>query len=473
MKNRSKVLSVLLVLSLLSGCGAAGAEAAKGTEATEAGETAVQADSTDELFLFLTEGTSKSLAFPLTKEQAAQVENAGADKVTWTLHRVAPYGNPADGIFIPIHGEEKMYPNEKETIDLATIYFNDMNEYGQPFSMERFETKLDGSTLILDFATTPVSTEGRPGMPHDSGGRFIDICGAFTLTAELDGDTLATLENVTIKPYPSFHTMWEIYDELDRLAKEGDDDSATPQPYVEYGVMGQSYLGYDMPYLIVARDSASVQKWLDLSEQAEETGTAVTDELSRAGDDDYQVPVMYSNIHANEVAATDAVLEFTRMLIEEPSIEYKKLTGFTEKGKAKSEEQRKELKMYTPELIADKCNYLGSIWDGSFDVSSVVEGFDDYYTSEKTTVNVADLLDDVFFILVPEENVDARMYYTRGSATGLNLNRDNNFQVTPETQNMQHLIGTYDPVTLMEVHGEVPWFQLVPDHITGKIVNEA
>ena len=94
--------------------------------------------------------------------------------------------------------------------------------------------------------------------------------------------------------------------------------------------------------------------------------------------------------------------------------------------------------------------------------SAIVDGFDSFYTSEKITVNVADLLNDVFFILVPEENVDGRMYYTRGSASGYNLNRDNSLQVTPETQNMQHLIGAYDPVTLMELHGQVNGFQVEP-----------
>ena len=52
------------------------------------------------------------------------------------------------------------------------------------------------------------------------------------------------------------------------------------------------------------------------------------------------MPVLYSNVHANEVAAADAVLEFARQLIEEPSTTYMKLTGFTEEGKAKLEQQR-------------------------------------------------------------------------------------------------------------------------------------
>lgn len=468
MKAASRLLSVFLVLALVLSCSAcsSGADTAAGKE--EAGqegtgeELSAEVDSATELFMPLTEKTSKSLVFSLTEEQAAAVKKAGTDKVTWTLHRLAPYANPADGNFIPLHGEEKMYPNEKETIDFATIRFDGANGYGQPFSMERFETTLDGSTLKLDFTTTPVKYGFNDSIPHESGGRFLDICGEFTLTAELDGVTLASLTHVTIKPYASFHTMWEMYDEMLRLSKEGDDDASTSTPYVEYGVMGKSCLGYDMPYLIVARDSAAVQKWLDLSERAEETGTAAVEELQKSGDDDYQVPVLYSNVHANEIAAADAVLEFARQLIEEPSTTYTKLTGFTEEGKAKLEQQREEMGLYTPKLIEDKCNYLGSIWSNVMMDSGVVDGFESYYTSEKTTVNVADLLDDVFFILVPEENVDARMLYTRNSANGYNLNRDNSFQVMPETQNMQHLIGTYDPVTFLELHGLLEVFQIEP-----------
>ena len=468
MKAASRLLSVFLVLALTLSCSAcaSGTDTAAGKE--EAGqegtreELSAEVDSTTELFLPLTEKTSKSLVFSLTEEQAAAVKKAGADKVTWTLHRLAPYANPADGNFIPLHGEEKMYPNEKETIDFATIRFCDAQESGQAFSMERFETTLDGSTLKLDFTTTPVKYGANVSIPHESGGRFLDICGEFNLTAELDGVTLASLEHVTIKPYASFHTMWEMFDEIQRLAGEGDDDSATPKPYVEYGVMGKSCLGYDMPYLIVARDSAAVQKWLDLSEKAEETGTAVIEELQNSGDDDYQVPVLYSNVHANEIAAADAILEFARQLIEEPSTTYTKLTGFTEEGQAKLEQQRKEMGLHTSKLIEDKCNYLGSIWTNPMMDSGVVDGFDSYYTSEETTVNVTDLLDEVFFILVPEENVDARMHYTRNSANGHNLNRDNSFQVMPETQNMQHLIGTYDPVTFLELHGLLEVFQIEP-----------
>ena len=458
MNTSSRFLSVFLIILLMIACNVFVAQA----ETADEEKAFFQTGSPTELFLALSEKTTKSLAFPLTKVQAAQVEKAGVDRVNWTLHRIAPYANPADGKLIPIHGEVKMFPHERKTIDFATITYGEPDEYAPPFSMERFETTLDGTTLKLDFTTSPAMTAGNEGMPHESGGIYLDICGQFTLTAELDGMTLATLDNVTIKPYASFHTMWEIYDEMLRLAGKGDDDIATPEPYVKYGVMGQSYHGYDMPYLIVARDSRAVQKWLELSEQAEETGTAVIEELRRSGDADYQVPILYSNIHSNEVAAVDAVLEFARLLIEEPAIEYSKLTGFTEEGQTACQDQRAALGLHTPELVTEMTGYLGSIWPNANKVSGRVEGFDRYYTTEKTTVTVADLLDNVFFIIVPEENVEGRMYYTRAGGCGYDLNRDNCFQTMPETRNMQHLIGTYDPVTLAEVHGQVDEFQVEP-----------
>ena len=458
MKAISRFLSVFLVLSLMISCSTFPAQTAVAAEE----EPSIRADSSAGLFLSLTEKTCKSLTFPLTEDQAAQVEKAGADQVTWTLHRIAPYANPADGKFNPVHGEEKMFPHEKETIDFSTITYGDGTEDEPVFSMERFEAMLDGTTLKLDFTTSPTMYAGKAGIPHESGGKYMDICGQFTLTAELDGVALAALENVTIKPYASFHTMWEIYDELLRLAEEGDDSAATSRPYVEYGVMGQSSNGYDIPCLIIARDSKAVNKWLDLSERAEETGTAVIEELRRSGDEDYQVPILYSNIHSNEVAAVDAVLEFARLLVEEPAIEYDKITGFTAEGQAAYQAQRADLGLHTPRLVEGMTSYLGSIWPGKDKCSGRVEGFDRYYTIEKTLVTVADLLDDVFFIIVPEENVEGRMYYTRAAEGGYDLNRDNCFQTMPETRSMQHLIGAYDPVTLVELHGQVDEFQVEP-----------
>ncbi|MEE1039518.1 MAG: hypothetical protein U0L10_02225 [Lachnospiraceae bacterium] len=95
MKASSRFLSVFLVLALMLSCSACASGTGAAAGAEEAGEEAAgeeaagegfsaEEKSTTGLFLALTESTSKSLAFPLTEEQAAQVERAGADQVTWS-----------------------------------------------------------------------------------------------------------------------------------------------------------------------------------------------------------------------------------------------------------------------------------------------------------------------------------------------------------------------------------------------------
>ena len=83
MKAASGFLSVFLVLALILSC--SGCASGTGTETGKVeagqeetgGELSAGVDSTTDLFVPLTEKTSKSLVFPLTEEQAAQVEKAG------------------------------------------------------------------------------------------------------------------------------------------------------------------------------------------------------------------------------------------------------------------------------------------------------------------------------------------------------------------------------------------------------------
>ena len=131
--------------------------------------------------------------------------------------------------------------------------------------------------------------------------------------------------------------------------------------YVEQFSMGQSQgdnglESLDMPYLIVAKDKAAVDKGQEIKAEAESDPTALRKKLESGALGDYQVPVMYSNIHANEVAASDGILAFAWMLVETAAsesgtIDYDKLTGFTAAGKAELAEQMGPCLLYTSRCV--------------------------------------------------------------------------------------------------------------------------
>ncbi|MCR5664221.1 MAG: hypothetical protein K6G17_04980, partial [Oscillospiraceae bacterium] len=443
------ILALILIASMLMSFGACAAPA------EDAGAESV--------LICMDQSQDVTLSFQLNEAQLAAIEAAGADAVEWTLQRTATYANA--GEIHPINGETALFPNEKDVIPLKELTYGAPSRWVTPFGVvaDSVTASVDGSTLTLSFSTTAAVSRGNVSIPHSNGGDFLDICGVFTLTGTAGETTVATQENFTVKPYESYHTMWEIYAEIDRLASLGDDDASTAKPYVVKKSMGSSTAGYDMPYLIVAKDSKAVSNWLALAERAETEPEAVLKDLQSGKLKDFQVPVLYSNIHANETAASDAVLEFAAMLVENDKIEYTKLTGLTDAGKAKVEAQRAAQGLHTPELVAEMTSYLGAIWPSDeSQTSGVVENFDSYYESEETVITVDELLDDVFFLLVPEENVEGRLYNTRTSSNGFDLNRDNSFQVTNETQNMQQLIGMYNPVTHVELHGQVVGYQVEP-----------
>ena len=300
--------------------------------------------------------------------------------------------------------------------------------------------------------------------PHDEGGAYLDSCGYFKLTAtDKDGKVLGSVP-VKIAPYDSFHTMDEIYTELDDMVAAAKDSGIFVKKYSMGKSSGDIYEALDMPYLIVAKDQSAVTKWLEFTEKAETQPDQVIADIKAGKYDDIKVPVMYSNIHANEVAAADGIMEFAWMLVNaatgDGKLSYNNLTGFTAEGKTEFESEKAASKMAVPDLVKDSATYLG--WLTGDNSSSGIVDLDKYYEQETVNTTLDELLDNVFFILVPEENVEGRTYITREASNGYDLNRDNSFQTTEETQNMQKLIAAFNPVSLTEFHGRVSAFQCEP-----------
>ena len=406
------------------------------------------------------EGQEIALTIPVSGMSKSALEAAvAAGKVELALLRddSKPYVNEALYPYAYAGGPLSSWRTQGSTEQFTEVKLAAAEQNGKPVLSISFRAN---NYFYTTDRSTGVSTPDY-SVPHANGGYYIDLCGYFNLTATVSGKTVGSAP-VKVAPYESFNTMWELYTELDEIVKLGTQNGL----YVKRLSMGQSTAGRDMPYLIVADSKASVDNWLKLTEQVETDPDAVLKQIESGKLNDIRVPVMYSNIHSNEVAATDGVLAFAKLLVSEKTISYDVLTGFTAEGKAELQKEMRPVgksgSVAIPDLIKDKASYLGYLTAENNGLSGKVD-LKKYYTVETNTVSIKDeLLSDVFFLLVPEENVDGRTYLTRHSSNGYDLNRDNSFQTTSETANMQQLIGRYNPISFAEFHGRVKAFQCEP-----------
>lgn len=406
------------------------------------------------------EGQEIALTIPVSGMSKSALEAAvAAGKVELALLRddSKPYVNEALYPYAYAGGPLSSWRTQGSTEQFTEVKLAAAEQNGKPVLSISFRAN---NYFYTTNRSTGVSTPDY-SVPHANGGYYIDLCGYFNLTATVSGKTVGSAP-VKVSPYESFNTMWELYTELDEIVKLGTQNGL----YVKRLSMGQSTAGRDMPYLIVADSKASVDNWLKLTERAETEPDAVLKQIESGKLNDIRVPVMYSNIHSNEVAATDGVLAFAKLLVSEKTISYDVLTGFTAEGKAELQKEMgpvgKSGSVAIPDLIKDKASYLGYLTAENNGLSGKVD-LKKYYTVETNTVSIKnELLSDVFFLLVPEENVDGRTYLTRHSSNGYDLNRDNSFQTTSETANMQQLIGSYNPISFAEFHGRVKAFQCEP-----------
>ena len=296
--------------------------------------------------------------------------------------------------------------------------------------------------------------------PHNNGGAYLDICGYFNFNAIVAEKTVGSVA-AKVVPYDTFRTIYELYDDVDALA------NAETDLYVSRESMGRSTTdGYDIPYVIIADQKASVDRWLEYTELVEQDPDLVLAQLKEGKWDDLRVPMFASNVHSNENAAVNGILEFGHMLLENETVDVKTLTGFTDAGKALLAEEMEKNNAKTPDLIKDYASYLGYIrgengynhWTTSGSSKGLYSGqldLEKYYDVKTENVNIKELLSDVFVVIVPEQNVEGYEHMTRTTGQGYDPNRDEANQTLFEDANAMALVNKFNPMVFTEIHGRV------------------
>lgn len=297
--------------------------------------------------------------------------------------------------------------------------------------------------------------------PHSNGGAYLDLCGYYTLNVTAGDEAVGSI-HTKIVPYDSFRTVYELYDDIDALAATDTD------LYVAKESMGQTTVdGYDMPYLIVADSKESVDKWLAYTDLVESDPDLALTKLANGDFDDLRVPMFASNVHSNENAAVNGILEFAHLLLENETINVNTLEGFTDAGKELLAQEMAKQNVAVPEQIKDFASYIGfirgengykangSLYSGQLDLAA-------YYNVQENRVNVKELLGDVFMVIVPEQNIEGYEHMTRTTGQGYDPNRDEANQTLFEDANAMALVNKFNPMVFTEIHGRVEAMLIEP-----------
>lgn len=296
---------------------------------------------------------------------------------------------------------------------------------------------------------------------------MMDYIGDFQLICKAGEKEIAST-TVRVYPYDSYRTEEEL---VTRLKESAESINAKEGLYAQVFSMGSSSTGKDIPFMIISDSRESLENYQALTEKALEDPKAVID-IVQSGGTDYRIPIMFSNIHPDEIDGPDAIMEFLEVFEEGGITSYNTLTGFTEEGKQvfKTEMESKGIKWSS--LVSSYVTGLGSITldnlsPASYDISALHTDYasgkidlDKYYTIESRKYDIKDILSKVFFILVPTENPDGREMNTRCNGNGFDLNRDALYQTQPETEAMAKLIAQWNPAAFVELHGYNNSFQI-------------
>ncbi len=214
--------------------------------------------------------------------------------------------------------------------------------------------------------------------------------------------------SLKLNVYDSYRKYEEIKPEIDRIfngKKQG--------RYTEYKSIGQTVEGRDMHFVVLAKDKAAVDTYLNETlPQALENPEQLQQDIQSGKLENYQVPIWFNNIHPDEAPGVDAMLDLLHQFTKEDVISY--------------------------------------------------ETTDDKGNSQSVTLDVNDALDNFIFIFNLAHNADGRVNNTRHNANGFDLNRDNGYQTQKESVIVTQEIAKWTPLSFLDLHGFVKGFLIEP-----------
>ncbi|MGO2082775.1 M14 family metallopeptidase [Vagococcus sp.] len=460
MRNKSKscqVLGSLLVCTIVLGGGQL-------SFAAEEGKIA-----------FSNKENKESNVISLTDKQAfeATVELPGQSKadldklvknVTWKLSR-------DEGI-----QDKKEFPHQYLGDDLSKwqtfpVTVDEETSYPSIPFFKDIKTTVDQDKIKLTFNTEYMyGVNGIDGRARAQiRNSLLDYTGTYELEL-VDSKEVLAKTKVEVKPYENYH----LYEGLDQSLLDYAKIANEKGIYAEVKEFGTTAQGRPMQALFIADSKKSIEDYQKLNKEAMQDPKKVLKEVE-SGKASYKVPIVYSNIHSDENPGVDAVMEFTKEFVDkaDSQIPYRTITELTPEGKKQVEKEKTDRGVKWSEMIQDKgVTGVGYIRDGvkseehpdDPDAAANLseEQLNQFYEIEDTDANVKEMLENVFFILVPSENADAHAVNVRTNGNGFDLNRDNTYQVQPETQAMTQLIAEWNPVNLYEIHGFYNQFQVEP-----------
>ena len=323
------------------------------------------------------------------------------------------------------------------------------------FTLGQLSAVQEGNTVTVTQPFTAASFTGINDESSRNRNAWPSFIGPYTLSVR-DGDTVIAETDMIVNAYDSYTR----YDDVDEAIQEIIDD-ALPGRYITVTTFGQSEGGRDQYYVTLSDSKESVDAFQEMNAIAETDPASLQAELEAGTMGEYRVPFFLNNVHPDEDPGVDAQLNVLRALATQETITYNTLTGFLDESVDIST-------MFAPDVIDLGITGLGSQKftadaEGNIQNNTGVNDASELYTiSEDITLNVDDILDDIIFVICPNENPDGRTYNARRNDNGFDLNRDASNQTQSETTNLVQVINDWNPVVFAELHGYMTEFLVEP-----------